>query len=473
MNGLDPPEGFDDSGKGQDPRKDSDLVRQRPSAGEPTSVRPAGVNPHRGMPRGGRPAEDSQSIKQESIFADAPPRPRPISGMYGAAGGREGTQQLREQGPAGREHSPVEERSWTGSRPNSHAATPAPERPMTPGGVQSAVYTRPAGLDPHPPSEPFARSNRGIAPGQEDSLGRADTTAPGQGNVGGRRPWRSTSDFQSAYGVVQTRADDVTPIHGTENPLAGFRPAAPTPTHASTPPMSPPAYGTLASDREQHPANQSLSRHAMLTPAAQHALNYAAGHPPVATAAPAMPGRPAAQASLDELRTNLSGWTSFTPELTADLPVLAQAANTVQFRKDAMIYHADDKADTLFVLIDGMVRLEGHPARGKVPLEPVRPGDFFGECAAIPDQEHVVSAVASMDSRVLRLTTTQLEKLGDGVSLPGRLAHIAATTQARRVALLLGEITKAVEAVYPPPPPVAPSSERPIIRRFFGREGRS
>jgi len=84
---------------------------------------------------------------------------------------------------------------------------------------------------------------------------------------------------------------------------------------------------------------------------------------------------------------------------TEDLAHIAAITEEVNFVKDAEIYKEGDVADSMYMVIDGQIRL----FQGNVQIMVAKSKDVFGTWALFDDEPRVTSATALEDSMLLRI----------------------------------------------------------------------
>jgi CRP-like cAMP-binding protein len=95
----------------------------------------------------------------------------------------------------------------------------------------------------------------------------------------------------------------------------------------------------------------------------------------------------------------------------------------------APVFEAGDRADALYVVLSGSVRIE--QPDGEEPREVARmePGDFFGELALLLEKRRSKRAVAAEDSELMVLSREPLCELLD--ASPDVAAHVRRTMEER------------------------------------------
>ncbi|MCZ6765564.1 MAG: cyclic nucleotide-binding domain-containing protein [bacterium] len=104
----------------------------------------------------------------------------------------------------------------------------------------------------------------------------------------------------------------------------------------------------------------------------------------------------------------------FTDLKTEQLSYLAAIAEEVSYSADESIYKIDDPSDSLYVVLDGRVRLH----RGDEEISVASASDPFGTWALFDTTPRVTSATAVADSRLLYIDREDfLDLLSDHVQV--------------------------------------------------------
>jgi CRP/FNR family cyclic AMP-dependent transcriptional regulator len=90
----------------------------------------------------------------------------------------------------------------------------------------------------------------------------------------------------------------------------------------------------------------------------------------------------------------------FQNSTTEDLSHIAAITEIVMFSKGDIIYEEGDISDSLYVVVDGCVRLH----RGGTDIMIAEPKNVFGTWALFDDEPRVSAATALEDCTLLRLT---------------------------------------------------------------------
>lgn len=122
---------------------------------------------------------------------------------------------------------------------------------------------------------------------------------------------------------------------------------------------------------------------------------------------------------------------------TEQLAYLAAIAKETSVPKGSTIYRENDPADSLFLVIEGSVRLH----KGTQEITTARANHAFGTWALFDEEFRLVTATASEDSRLLKIDREDfVEILADHVqisqgilkTLAGRLRNIVDRVQIDR-----------------------------------------
>lgn len=101
----------------------------------------------------------------------------------------------------------------------------------------------------------------------------------------------------------------------------------------------------------------------------------------------------------------------------AELRLLAMTLTARRYPADAFVFVEGDKGDSLYIIVDGRVRISRRmPEMGEETLAVLERGEVFGEMALVDDQPRSADARAHLDAcTVLTLTQADLEEI---LSLP-------------------------------------------------------
>jgi CRP/FNR family cyclic AMP-dependent transcriptional regulator len=85
-----------------------------------------------------------------------------------------------------------------------------------------------------------------------------------------------------------------------------------------------------------------------------------------------------------------------------DLATLAKVASRRTFQKDAVVFFENEQGDSLFMILEGRVKVTilGDDGR-EIILSILGPGDFFGEMSLLDDEPRSATAIAIEESELL------------------------------------------------------------------------
>jgi CRP-like cAMP-binding protein len=112
----------------------------------------------------------------------------------------------------------------------------------------------------------------------------------------------------------------------------------------------------------------------------------------------------------------------------AEIVVLARLTKRVHFPKDSVVFFENAPGDSLFVIVEGRVRVTilGDDGR-EIILSLLGPGDFFGELALIDNEPRSATTIAEEDAELLCLSRPDFEAvLKDHVSIMKALLTVVA-----------------------------------------------
>jgi CRP-like cAMP-binding protein len=94
----------------------------------------------------------------------------------------------------------------------------------------------------------------------------------------------------------------------------------------------------------------------------------------------------------------------------AEIGALARLTTRRRYEKDAVIFFENAPGDSLFVIVEGRVRVTilGDDGR-EIILSLLGPGDFFGELALIDNEPRSATTIAAQDSELLCLSRSDFE----------------------------------------------------------------
>lgn len=103
-------------------------------------------------------------------------------------------------------------------------------------------------------------------------------------------------------------------------------------------------------------------------------------------------------------------------ECTPDeLHAVAAACETVTARQGETIFEARSPAEHLYIVAAGTIELKfsviHYMERQEIPIERKFKGDAFGWSAIVPPHSFTLSAVATRDSELVRISRAQIEHL--------------------------------------------------------------
>ena len=95
-----------------------------------------------------------------------------------------------------------------------------------------------------------------------------------------------------------------------------------------------------------------------------------------------------------------------------DLLRVAQSCQLVRFRRAERIFTESQPGASLYVVMDGRVKIFGSSTQGRSKtFAYLEPGDFFGEMSLIDEEVRSASASALEDSILITLKSDELRKL--------------------------------------------------------------
>jgi uncharacterized membrane protein len=96
----------------------------------------------------------------------------------------------------------------------------------------------------------------------------------------------------------------------------------------------------------------------------------------------------------------------------ADREVIAQSLDVLQVPASQRVFSKGDPGGALFIVAEGEVEIFMEDTVGeRTVLETARPGSYFGELSLLDGQARSACAVATCDTRLLRVDRADLEKL--------------------------------------------------------------
>lgn len=125
-----------------------------------------------------------------------------------------------------------------------------------------------------------------------------------------------------------------------------------------------------------------------------------------------------------------------------DLLILARRR---KFKRNDVVFHEGDPADTLHLLSSGHVGIRIHTPLGDVAtVRVIRPGDFFGELAVVAPGHRSATAVALDATETLAVSRDHFAQLRNDHPDINRVLIEALASEVRRLA------TRLVDAMYLP-----------------------
>ena len=111
---------------------------------------------------------------------------------------------------------------------------------------------------------------------------------------------------------------------------------------------------------------------------------------------------------------------------TEDLRSLEFYVRVVDLRKGEWLFMEGDSRSEVYCLVDGRIKISRLSRTGKeFILALIEPGEIFGECSLFVDGPHDSFGVASQDSRVVTIPSSEIAKLmAKHSDLPLRLAKL-------------------------------------------------
>ena len=96
----------------------------------------------------------------------------------------------------------------------------------------------------------------------------------------------------------------------------------------------------------------------------------------------------------------------------SELKAICQAATRNKYQKDDYLFHEDEPANTISVLVEGAIHLSQLTPKGQqVIMHYLSPGDEIGILALFPDQVYPVTAVAATECITLTWSRQTLSSL--------------------------------------------------------------
>ncbi len=116
-----------------------------------------------------------------------------------------------------------------------------------------------------------------------------------------------------------------------------------------------------------------------------------------------------------------------------DIQALARLTTRRRYPKDTVVFFENEQGDTLFMILEGRVRVTilGDDGR-EVILSVLSPGDFFGEIALLDNEPRSATAIAAEDSELLLLQRNEFQgAMSENPSISGALIRVL-TARLRR-----------------------------------------
>ncbi len=116
-----------------------------------------------------------------------------------------------------------------------------------------------------------------------------------------------------------------------------------------------------------------------------------------------------------------------------DIQALARLTTRRRYPKDTVVFFENEQGDTLFMILEGRVRVTilGDDGR-EVILSVLGPGDFFGEIALLDNEPRSATAIAAEDSELLLLQRNEFQgAMSENASISGALIRVL-TARLRR-----------------------------------------
>ena len=92
-----------------------------------------------------------------------------------------------------------------------------------------------------------------------------------------------------------------------------------------------------------------------------------------------------------------------------DLMKVAEIATQVEHAAGDVVFRKGDLGEVMFVIIGGRIAVRD----GAREISRLRPGEFFGELAALDDEPRSADAICAEDAVLLRINGADLEELMD------------------------------------------------------------
>jgi len=127
-------------------------------------------------------------------------------------------------------------------------------------------------------------------------------------------------------------------------------------------------------------------------------------------------------------RDLLAGVALFAGASEGDLARVAAWAEEARFAAGDHLFRAGERADRLYVLVEGRVALSVHaPGRGDLVVETLGPGDVVGVSWALPYERWDLDARALTDVAALAVDAAPLRSVMDAEDPLGRVVRLGIT----------------------------------------------
>lgn len=106
----------------------------------------------------------------------------------------------------------------------------------------------------------------------------------------------------------------------------------------------------------------------------------------------------------------MTGWVQFAPSDAA--ATLADAGNTFDVSRNSVIYRHAERADQIFFIESGLVKIDGASAEGKIAvIALLGSGSFFGESCLAGHTVRKTNASALLNSRLVSVRKSTMQRL--------------------------------------------------------------
>lgn len=120
---------------------------------------------------------------------------------------------------------------------------------------------------------------------------------------------------------------------------------------------------------------------------------------------------------------------------------LSAELETVQFKKDSEVFRQDQDGDSLFIVLDGRVKVVLHNENGKETILTIfKSEDFFGEMSLLDGNPRSAGVYTTCDSTLLKLSRQNF--IGHMQKFPSSALNILAVMSARlrRASEIIGNL---------------------------------